>query len=496
LRLTFSCGGDIVNVLGFGSEFIEWNLGMALNHNNFRKNFVNVHLAAGRLVLVYAIVAGLYIFSSDQIVAMFFHEPDNISWLQTLKGLAFVAVTSLLLYVLVSSYLIRLKKAHDALAQSENTFATAFRRSPESISISTVDSGVYVDVNEGFTTFTGYSRSEVVGHNVLSLGIWYNPEDRVNMLAELESNEHVVGMESRFRAKDGTIKDALISAALIYVGGDKCMIAIAKDITQAKVAQAERERINRELANANKELESIIYVASHDLRSALVNIHGFSSELNMTCDRLRQVLSDPQIPAAARSELHTMIDTEIPETLNFILSSTGKIDMLFTGLLKMSWLSRQQMDVRTLNMDKIVGEIIRNMQFSISQSGAKVTAEHLDDCLGDASMVSQVFENLISNAIKYLDPSRPGRITISSKRSDPMVVYCVEDNGIGIAPQFQGKIFETFHRLNPDQSAGDGLGLNIIKQIVERHNGRVWVESEQGAGSKFFVSFPAAEKES
>ncbi|OHB55271.1 MAG: hypothetical protein A2Y07_10935 [Planctomycetes bacterium GWF2_50_10] len=467
---------------------------MALNHNNGRNFFKNVHLAAGRLVLIYAVVAGVYILASDKFLHMFIQEPDSITWLQSVKGLVFVAVTSLLLYVLVSSYLMRLKKAHDDLAQSENTFATAFRRSPESISISTVDSGVYIDVNEGFTTFTGYSREEAVGHDVLSMGIWCNPEDRAKMLAGLEANEQVVGMETRFCAKDGTVKDAVISAALIYVGGEKCMITIVKDITQAKAARVERERINRELANANKELESIIYVASHDLRSALVNIQGFSRELNMTCDRLRQVLSDPQIPAAVRSELHNMIDTDIPETLNFILSSTGKIDMLLTGLLKISRLSRQQIDIRALNMDKIVGEIIRSMQFGISQSGAKVTAEHLDNCMGDATMVSQVFENLLSNALKYLDPGRPGRIHISSKRSDSMVEYCVEDNGIGIARQFQGKIFEIFHRLNPDQSAGDGLGLNIIKQIVERHNGRVRVESEQGKGSRFFVSFPAAEQ--
>jgi signal transduction histidine kinase len=112
--------------------------------------------------------------------------------------------------------------------------------------------------------------------------------------------------------------------------------------------------------------------------------------------------------------------------------------------------------------------------------------------LGDPTHTSQVFGNLVDNAIKYRDPSRPLRLSISASQKDGQIIYRVADNGIGIAKEHQGKIFEIFHRLNPQSSTGEGLGLTIAQRVLERQRGKIWVESAEGEGSTFYVSLPGA----
>jgi signal transduction histidine kinase len=119
-----------------------------------------------------------------------------------------------------------------------------------------------------------------------------------------------------------------------------------------------------------------------------------------------------------------------------------------------------------------------------------VLREPLTPCRGDEVKINQVFSNLVDNALKYLDPDRPGILRITGKEEDGRLLYCVEDNGMGIPEGHQRKIFEIFHRLHPGDTLGEGLGLTIVRKIVYRHGGRLWVESIEGKGSKFFVSLP------
>lgn len=268
---------------------------------------------------------------------------------------------------------------------------------------------------------------------------------------------------------------------------------LKQEISERKQAEEERKRLNRDLLDKNKELEQIVYVTSHDLRSPLVNIQGFSRELEHTFKEVKAALERPETPAGLRQELTPLLEDDIPESLQYIFSSTAKMDSLLSGLLRLSRLGRTSLNIEKLDMNKLMAKVADNFVFRLQTIDAELEIGDLPPCLGDETQISQVFANLVDNALKYLKPDRPGFIRISGRIEGREVIYCVEDNGMGIAPEHQQKIYEIFHRLNPDQNQGEGLGLTIVHKILDRQRGKIWVESEPGHGSRFFVALPAGQ---
>ena len=124
------------------------------------------------------------------------------------------------------------------------------------------------------------------------------------------------------------------------------------------------------------------------------------------------------------------------------------------------------------------------------KAGAKIKIDKLPRCYGDKLQIEALFSNLVSNALKFLDPTRPGIIKISATQQKGSSVYCVQDNGIGIEPENLEKIFDIFYRINPDSEQSQGIGLSIVRQVVLRHNGKAWAQSEPGKGSKFTITLP------
>lgn len=260
-----------------------------------------------------------------------------------------------------------------------------------------------------------------------------------------------------------------------------------QDVTRRKLAEHERERLLRAVEEKNRELEQIIYVTSHDLRSPLVNIQGFSKELQLTCEEIVELAK-----AGDGARIEEVIARDLPEILGFIQGSASKMERLLAGLLKLSRLGRAALDVRPLDMNALVGSVLAEFGYAAKGAGVELVADpDLPPCWGDEVQVNQVFSNLVSNAIKYRAPDRASRVRISGVRIGAHSAYCVEDNGLGIAPLHQEKVFEVFHRLDPVASEGEGLGLTIVRKSLERQGGTIAVESEVGVGSRFIVTMPA-----
>ncbi|MHB8519475.1 MAG: sensor histidine kinase [Limisphaerales bacterium] len=389
--------------------------------------------------------------------------------------------------------IVKHKQSEQSLRDSEERLRAVVNTAVEGI-ITIDEGGLIESINAAGEKMFGYRTAELAGQNVRQLmPSPYREEHDRHIAQYLQTGQAKIigsGREVVGRRRDGTVFPMDLSVGHVRLAGRRLFTGIVRDITARKHAEEQLAEMARTLAEKNKELETIVYVASHDLRSPLVNIQGFSKELARACEQVRATLANPGARPGATPDWRALLAEDVPEAIAYIQAGVSKMDLLLSGFLRFSRLGRAALKIKRLNLNTMLAAIRRVMEFQIQQAGAVVLIEPLPDCLGDATQIDQVFSNLLDNALKYLDPARPGRITVSGRVENGRSAYAVQDNGIGIAPEHQGKIFEIFHRLNPSTGEGEGLGLTIAQRILERQNGKIRVESIPGQGSTFFVSLP------
>lgn len=246
------------------------------------------------------------------------------------------------------------------------------------------------------------------------------------------------------------------------------------------------------LEDANTELRQFAYILSHDLRAPLLNLKGFVSELRSS---LRVVMEgcDSVLALVDQTTRHKMQDalqTDIPEALRFIESSADSMDHLAKSILRLSRLGRLMLEPVEVDTRAMIEKILHALAYQINQRGIKVTVGDLPAVTADFVSMEQIFGNILTNAVNYLDPNRPGEIDISAEQTEGETIFHIRDNGLGIAKEDMDKVFAPFRRAGKHSTPGEGMGLAYVLTLVRRHDGRIWYESEVGAGTTFSFTIP------
>lgn len=352
----------------------------------------------------------------------------------------------------------------DALRLSEEKFATSFRLSPDLILISTVADGRCLDVNDAFLRYTGYTRDEIIGRTTHELNLWADPDDRHKMVQQLTRDDAVHGLEMAYRQKSGQIGRGLFYAEPITIDGEPCLISMVQDITEYKQAQAD-------LQNRNEELDTFARTVAHDLKSPLGNIIGFSEYLQ----------ARPNLSDETRADF-----------ISTIVRNAFKMESIIDELLLLAKVRVGDVPLRPLDMSRVVSEALHGLTFMIAEAGAAVYApDHWPVAQGYAPWVEEVWVNYLSNAIKY--GGQPPHVELGGEvQADKSLRFWVKDDGPGLPTELETQLFQPFPQLSTVRTTGHGLGLSIVRQIVEKMGGQVGVDNAPG-GCRFWFTLPAAD---
>lgn len=401
------------------------------------------------------------------------HERDTIVWLHIVAvklndGLAvtFRNITDR-------------KRAEIALRDSEERFRAIFEQAAVGIA-KTALSGQFMRVNPGFCQIVRYAESELLQKNWQAIT---HPDDieadREYVSSLLSGNIQTFSLEKRLLCKDEAVRwaNVTVSAMRDAKGTPQYLICAIEDISQRKLVQEllqasldTQTRYAQELTRSNAELEQFSYVASHDLQAPLSTIAGYAQLLEKRC--------------------HNQLDAQGNKFIRNIVNSCGRMQALIDDLLEYSRVGRSEKPFDVIDCNLVFEDACANLQLAIRQDRASVTRGDLPRVRGDSFQLLQLFQNLIGNAIKYRSSEAP-MVRVSASRQGDSWVFSVQDNGIGIAEQYHPRIFQLFQRLHSQkQYSGTGIGLAICQRIVDRHGGRLWVESEPNRGSTFYFSIP------
>lgn len=326
--------------------------------------------------------------------------------------------------------------------------------------------------------------------------------------AEMLTEEHrllVIRLEREKNAIHLLIYVGLAAAILLGVLALLSILAMRRFASDLTRAQGELRSLNQtleqrvadrtsDLTRANQEIQRFAYIVSHDLRSPLVNVMGFTSELEEAMKALRALvrwLEEHDTEGRLPDQVKQAVDVDIPEAIGFIRSSTRKMDGLITAILKLSREGQRVLRPEPLAMEPVVEALLSTVKHRVDElGGAAVIEGPLPDLVSDRMAVEQVIGNLIDNAVKYHSPKRPLRIAVSGTAEHDRVIYEVADNGRGVDPKDHERIFELFRRSGAQNQPGEGIGLAHVRALVHRLGGVITCTSALDQGAVFRLSLP------
>ena len=357
---------------------------------------------------------------------------------------------------------------HRRSEKEKNDYRYALDES--SIIVITDTNGIIKYANGNFCKISKYSAEELIGCHHRILNSSFHSKSFFKNLWIIIASGKIWRGEICNKAKDGRFYwvDMTIVPFLNEAGKPYQYLAVQMDITERKNAEEQLRKNAEALRASNIELERFAYVASHDLQEPLRMVSSFLGLLT--------------------KKYNDTLDEEGLRYIRFAVDGAERMKRLILDLLLFSRLENQNETMAPVDCNEVMNEVIENLHTAISESDAIIRMNHLPVFKGNKSQILQLFQNLVSNAIKYHN-EKSLTIEISCEEKENHWKFCVKDNGIGIDRKYFDKIFVIFQQLhNKDEYAGTGIGLTVAKKIVQRHGGSIWVESEPGKGSSFFFT--------
>jgi len=329
--------------------------------------------------------------------------------------------------------------------------------------------------NKGAENIYGFSAHEMIGNPISILMTPFEWEKVSKLVEEVKKGKSVAQYEAKRVKKDGTRINVSITLSPIknYEGKITGISLIARDISKRKKAEKQLKETIEELKRSNYELQQFAYITSHDLQEPLRTIASFTQLLE--------------------KRYKNRLDSDANEFIDFIVDAAVRMKEMIQGLLYYSRVGTKGGEFLPTNTEEPLKNALSNLQLTIKENNAKITYDKLPTVIADKGQLTQLFQNMIENAIKFKKPDVPPKIHLSARKdlSKNEYIFSVSDNGIGMELQYTDKIFEVFKRLHTiDEYSGAGIGLAISKRIIERHGGHIWVASELGNGSTFYFTLP------
>lgn len=392
------------------------------------------------------------------------------SFIEKVPGYLFGFSLLLLGFYQMIPSLLRFEEQEQALQQSEERLRQIFVANPDPVILGKLESGAIIDVNPAFEEQTGFQRAEVLGKNSGELDVWSSPEQREHFRNQLKQTGAIDNFEEDFRLKDGRLIPGLLSARVIRVGDEPCILIVIRDIS--KIREAERA-----LVEIDRMKSEFVSTAAHELRTPMTSLIGFA-----------ELLTDPETKGA-------LSDEQKQDFLNEIREKGFELSRLVDDLLD---LSRIEAGLKfRLQLEEL--DPVPLLRKSFEQFQSRHPRYRFDLVLpqtggtrlkGDSQRLVQVLENLLTNAVKY--SAVGSRIQLACRYTPDQFSFAVTDNGRGMTEEQCEKVFDMFYRVDSSDTAvaGLGLGLNIVKQIVTGHNGCVGISSRAGQGTEVTVTLP------